>query len=771
MSKSNNSPQDKFFQKTALASAISAALVMPQLAYADNPPPPPLNPLLVSTLSDTIDNTDGLTSIREAIQFANSNDQVSNTITFAQNLTGTIEVSEALAINKNLTIAGPGKDTLTLQSNNSDLFSIDDPDAGTDNGLDFDLSAVTLFGQDADSEYNSIIDHQGEHGGKITLDDIRVHEDTQSSRLVEANAQDGQSSISLTNSQITGTVCSENECPDENSLQVSSLIDADNTAGETKVIIEKIQVSHADINYIAGAGGNKASISVNNVDVENIQSEGKSVFSSYSTQDTASINFDDFNISNSYFYTLIRTYSQDNNTNFSIVNSQIIGNEIRSSLHSLYGSSEDATYAFSMEDSDITNNELSTYGLRFSKNIVASVRNSNINNNTISDDSCCPSDDRAILYFAGNAAGESTISNSSISNNAQRAIYLQGDDSEPLLSLKIINSTLSGNQNTIIAGGAIKVENANLTIAHSTIANNAAKDGAGGIYNQDGNVTISNSIIAGNSIITDEAADPEDDVLNTDLVGSFTINSSLVQNLNNTETKSGWTTEIGDFAIHLFGDNPDQFPNIGNNLLGVDPLLQDLAIKGGLTPVHDLAENSPARNAGQVDADLITEFDQRGEGFPRLTGDVLDLGAVQFHNNPIAVNDSATLEVGAGPINIQVLSNDASSSNDLALDLESVVIMEHPAHGEVEVQTDGRLTFSLTDDFTGNVSITYTVADIAGNRSNQATVDINITEAILPEPDGNPENLPEAGKKKSSGGATYWLVLVLGMFGLRRFRK
>ena len=304
--------------------------------------------------------------------------------------------------------------------------------------------------------------------------------------------------------------------------------------------------------------------------------------------------------------------------------------------------------------------------------------------------------------------------------------------------MKIINSTLSGNQNTIIAGGAIKVENANLTIAHSTIANNAAKDGAGGIYNQDGNVTISNSIIAGNSIITDEAADPEDDVLNTDLVGSFTINSSLVQNLNNTETKSGWTTEIGDFAIHLFGDNPDQFPNIGNNLLGVDPLLQDLAIKGGLTPVHDLAENSPARNAGQVDADLITEFDQRGEGFPRLTGDVLDLGAVQFHNNPIAVNDSATLEVGAGPINIQVLSNDASSSNDLALDLESVVIMEHPAHGEVEVQTDGRLTFSLTDDFTGNVSITYTVADIAGNRSNQATVDINITEAILPEPDGNP---------------------------------
>jgi hypothetical protein len=755
--KTSNSA-NHIFHKTALATAISAALAIPQLSNASICAiPDPDTELLVTSLTTSDDHCDGVISIREAIQFANANDQASNIITFAEDIMGTIEVSEALVINKSLTITGPGKDVLTLKSNSNDLFSIDDPEAGTESGLDFDLSAVTLFRQDAEGEGNGIISHQGEHGGKITLDDIRIHEDTQSGRLVEADAQDGQSSISLTNSQIIGVACNGDGCPEDNSLQVGILIDAYNADGETNTIIENTQASHANINYVAAIGGNKASINVSNVDIENIQSEGKSVFSSYSTQDTVSINFDDVNINKSSFYTLIRSSSEDNNTKFSIVNSKISENEIRSSLHSLYGRSEDATYAFTMENTDIINNEFSSYGLRFSQNIAASILNSNINNNTISVDSCCPSDDRAILYFDGDAAAESTISNSSISNNAQRAIYLKGDGSEPSLSLKIINSTLSGNQNTITLGGAVSVEDANLTVEHSTIANNAAKIGAGGILNQNGNVTISNSIIAGNSIIADESGEPTDYVLNSDLIGAFSINSSLIQNLDNAETKSGWSTEIGDFGIHLVGDGVDQTADTGNNLLGRDPLLQNLEVKGGLTPIHDLTEDSPARNAGIIDAESIPEFDQRGEGFPRLTANTLDLGAVQFHSNPVAVNNSITLKVDSAPVNIKVLSNDATSSNGLAFDLTSVVIMEHPAHGKIEAMTDGTLTFSLTDNFIGDVSVKYTVADIAGNRSNEATVTISIIKST--------------SSKKSSGGAMFWFASILGLISIRRFKK
>jgi len=799
MSKSNNSPQDKFFQKTALASAISAALVMPQLAYADNPPPPPLNPLLVSTLADTIDNTDGLTSIREAIQFANSNDQVSNTITFAQNLTGTIEVSETLAIDKNLSITGPGKDVLTLQSNNSDLFTINDPEAGTEDGLDFDLSAVTFLSQDSERNDNQIIRHQSSHGGKISLNDIRVHEDTHASGLVFSQAQDNDISISLKDSQIAGVICEEENCSNEKSLKISYLLAAVNPLGSSEIIIENTSISNIFSQYLLQTHGNDANITIKSSQFESIDGNSKSVFfNATSEQNSASINLQDSSVKNSTLGLIFEAYSQqEGNVNIEIINSNIDENKT-DFLAFTGGRSDTVAGTFTMTNSSMSNNELSYTGLIFDTNQTVSIINSSINNNTLNVDDCCPQDEQAILNFDFHTTKALIISNTSINNNSLRAIsieghstnelliensaitnnttlsvnggagiYLNNDDPEQPLSLKIINTTLSGNQSSAATGGAIKVENANLTIAHSTIANNAAKGSAGGIYNKDGNVTISNSIIAGNGIISEastEEANFEETINNADLMGDFIITYSLVQDINNTENgdkTSGWNTSINDVAIQL----------VDNALLGADALLQNLAIKGGLTPVHDLAENSPARNAGLIDDGIITEFDQRGEGFPRLTGEVLDLGAVQFHSNPIAVNDSATLEVGAGPINIQVLSNDASSSNDLALDLTSIVIMEHPAHGEVEVQTDGSLTFSLTDDFTGNVSITYTVADIAGNRSNQATVDINITEAILPEPDGNPENLPEAGKKKSSGGATYWLVLILGMLGLRRFRK
>ena len=799
MSKSNNSPQDKFFQKTALASAISAALVMPQLAYADNPPPPPLNPLLVSTLADTIDNTDGLTSIREAIQFANSNDQVSNTITFAQNLTGTIEVSETLAIDKNLSITGPGKDVLTLQSNNSDLFTINDPEAGTEDGLDFDLSAVTFLSQDSERNDNQIIRHQSSHGGKISLNDIRVHEDTHASGLVFSQAQDNDISISLKDSQIAGVICEEENCSNEKSLKISYLLAAVNPLGSSEIIIENTSISNIFSQYLLQTHGNDANITIKSSQFESIDGNSKSVFfNATSEQNSASINLQDSSVKNSTLGLIFEAYSQqEGNVNIEIINSNIDENKT-DFLAFTGGRSDTVAGTFTMTNSSMSNNELSYTGLIFDTNQTVSIINSSINNNTLNVDDCCPQDEQAILNFDFHTTKALIISNTSINNNSLRAIsieghstnelliensaitnnttlsvnggagiYLNNDDPEQPLSLKIINTTLSGNQSSAATGGAIKVENANLTIAHSTIANNAAKGSAGGIYNKDGNVTISNSIIAGNGIISEastEEANFEETINNADLMGDFIITYSLVQDINNTvngDKTSGWNTSINDVAIQL----------VDNALLGADALLQNLAIKGGLTPVHDLAENSPARNAGLIDDGIITEFDQRGEGFPRLTGEVLDLGAVQFHSNPIAVNDSATLEVGAGPINIQVLSNDASSSNDLALDLTSIVIMEHPAHGEVEVQTDGSLTFSLTDDFTGNVSITYTVADIAGNRSNQATVDINITEAILPEPDGNPENLPEAGKKKSSGGATYWLVLILGMLGLRRFRK
>jgi len=768
------------FQKTALASAISAALAMQHFAYAEDPTPS-VDQLLVNTLSDILDDTDDLTSLREAIMFANDNEQASNTITFTEETIGTIEVNEALIVNKNLNITGPGKGALTLQSNNSNLFNINDPDVSSENGLDFDLSAVTLLGQDADGEYNEFINHSGNHGGNITLNDISVHEDTHAGGLVFSQAQGNNISISLKDSQIAGVICEEENCSDEKSLRINYLLTAANPLGSSEVIIENTSISNIFSQYLLQTHGNDANIIVKSSQFENIDGNSKSVFfNATSEQNSASIKLQDSSVKNSTSGLMFEAYSrQEGDVNIDIINSNIDENET-DFLAFTGGRTDTVTGTFTMTNSSMNSNKLSYTGIMFDTNQTATIVNSNLNNNTLNIDNCHPQCEESIINFDFQTTEALTISNTSISNNSLgaisieghntnelliensaitgntsssvnggAAIYLKNDDPEQPLSLKVINSTLSGNQSLAATGGGIKVDNANLIIAHSTIVNNAAKQGAGGIDNQDGNVTISNSIIAGNSIIAEAEASTEEAVNNADLMGDFIITSSLVQDINNTENgdkTSGWNTSINDLAIQL----------VDNALLGADPLLQNLAMKGGLTLVHDLIDNSPARNAGLIDDGFITEFDQRGEGFPRLTVEVLDLGAVQFHANPIAVNDSTTIEESSALININVLENDVSNSSGLALDIGSIVIMQHPASGTVEVQENGSLTFTPADDFTGAVNVTYTVADIAGNRSNEAEVKIST---------------PEKQVKDSSAGAMHWLLVAFGLLGFRRFKK
>jgi hypothetical protein len=85
--------------------------------------------LVVTTASDVVSNSDGLTSLREAVTYANSNPDVS-TITFSDGTGGSTDFTTAPAdlvtlttgaifISTSLTIAGPGADQLTISGNNA----------------------------------------------------------------------------------------------------------------------------------------------------------------------------------------------------------------------------------------------------------------------------------------------------------------------------------------------------------------------------------------------------------------------------------------------------------------------------------------------------------------------------------------------------------------------------------------------------------------------------------------------------------------------------
>ena len=72
----------------------------------------------------------------------------------------------------------------------------------------------------------------------------------------------------------------------------------------------------------------------------------------------------------------------------------------------------------------------------------------------------------------------------------------------------------------------------------------------------------------------------------------------------------------------------------GTEAAPLDPLLADLADNGGPTLTHALLPDSPAINAGDnalaVDADgNPLSFDQRGEGFSRVSVGVVDMGAFE----------------------------------------------------------------------------------------------------------------------------------------------
>src|SRR5262249_49360320 len=73
--------------------------------------------LVVDTLADSTDPSDGKTSLREAIALANGAPGP-NTIIFAAGLTGTITLTQGeLIITDSVTITGPGASALTVSGN------------------------------------------------------------------------------------------------------------------------------------------------------------------------------------------------------------------------------------------------------------------------------------------------------------------------------------------------------------------------------------------------------------------------------------------------------------------------------------------------------------------------------------------------------------------------------------------------------------------------------------------------------------------------------
>jgi hypothetical protein len=151
-----------------------------------------------------------------------------------------------------------------------------------------------------------------------------------------------------------------------------------------------------------------------------------------------------------------------------------------------------------------------------------------------------------------------------------------------------------------------------MILSNSTLSGNRALTGGAGLVNAGGDARINFSTITLN--------DPEG-LHHTGGGGIFVETSILSDNVNGNcgaapPTSIGYNIDSGDTCAFL---GPGDLPN-------TDPLLQPLAMNGGLTPTHALMPASPAIDTG-VSANWCFLTDQRGVARPQ--GKDCDRGAYE----------------------------------------------------------------------------------------------------------------------------------------------
>ncbi len=208
--------------------------------------------------------------------------------------------------------------------------------------------------------------------------------------------------------------------------------------------------------------------------------------------------------------------------------------------------------------------------------------------------------------------GSITINDSTLSGNTASGEGGGVWNSGTLVASQI---TLSGNTAGPAGGGVFVSTGGSVDIRNSTITLNGALGESpvlgvgGGLANDGGTVYLESTIIAENFVIGGLPAvitpsDVDGAVLGTSQFNLIGINTGLTGITN--------------------GTNNNMIGTVGNR---IDPLLGALADNGGPTLTHALLAGSPATNAGSNPDDL--EFDQRGEGFPRVIGGQIDIGALE----------------------------------------------------------------------------------------------------------------------------------------------
>ncbi|MEM1169982.1 MAG: DUF4347 domain-containing protein [Cyanobacteria bacterium P01_H01_bin.35] len=577
--------------------------------------------IVVSTTEDVVDDSDSVTSLREAIIQANStpeDDTIQLTAGVRYNLTISGSEEDAAATGDLDIVAGGGEITVISEGEEQAVI-----DAGGETGINDRVFHVL---EDASLQLENVEITGGfvtnfESGGGIqNTGTVIISNSTVSGNLAlggggvsnySGTASINNSTISSNSAlirgggiaQVNGTVSINNSTISDNSANgngggirnysgaasINNSTISGNSAtngGGIRNLSDTVIISNSNIsgNSASNGGGiynsdnGTASISSSNISGNSASRDGGGIYNS----GTAEIS--DSTISgNSTYFTGGGIY---NSGTASINNSTISGN---SATNGGGGGVNNGGTA-SINNSIVSGNFAASGGGGVSNfSGIASINNGtiSINNSTIGGN---------LAGVGGGVSngGTASINNSTISGNsaARDGGILNGG------TVSINNSTISGNSATISSGGGISNSDT-ASISNSTITGNSSFFGASGIENKlGGTATVTSSIISGNANIDVEITESGDIFIsgNNNLIG--TGNAIALNSFNGDRDKVGV----------------------------IDPLLGDLADNGGPTLTHLPLPNSPAIDTGSNPNALTT--DQRGE--PRFAGEAVDIGAVEL---------------------------------------------------------------------------------------------------------------------------------------------
>jgi len=174
---------------------------------------------------------------------------------------------------------------------------------------------------------------------------------------------------------------------------------------------------------------------------------------------------------------------------------------------------------------------------------------------------------------------------------------------------------------------AVSIITQAITIGESTISSNTASSIAA--FSTEVPTTISNSTIAFNEALVTGAA--------IYAAADMELRSTIVADNLLSYANPGQVADLGGFPATrvITGFNnlvtTSQLATPADTITAC-PKLGPLADNGGPTLTHAIAQDSPAINHGN--GELFPLNDQRGDGFGRMFGAGVDIGAYEWQGNP-----------------------------------------------------------------------------------------------------------------------------------------